>query len=290
MMDESAILDSVRLHLFALQWNAEDEMDTTGDSPNITIQTIQDPEWMRRIIVWLEDTKIRQYEVSERDGLKSTDRTVWPQAVRDYVGRLKCPVPIQDDPSDQNIVLLSLGAFVWVLAHAVALAYDDGNEAGLGYSEIMSERVAKSSIRPEIYKGLNLEVLKDIDDPKSVEAFQNVCDALSVRRSTIRGSGITLDDVSKCAYRIEREIIPLLKNGGSLGFSLDDDEKIRETIPLGFSTGDDTVDLAARVLRILHIKELCRLQNAIDDAIVKHQDLTANPRTETGRHKKKKTR
>jgi RLL motif-containing protein 1 len=264
-------------------------MDTAGDSPDITIETIQDPEWIRRIIVWVEDTKIRQLEVSERDGLKSTDKTVWSQAVREYVGRLKCPVPIHGDGSSDS-EMLSLGAFVWVLAHAVALAYDDGNEGGLGYNEIMEERVAKSSIRPEIYKGLNLGILKDIDDPKSVEAFQKVCDTLSVRRSITNGSGITLDDVSKCAYRIEREIIPLLKNGGSFGFSLDDDEKIRETIPLGFSTGDDMVDLAARVLRILHIKELRRLQNAIDDAIVKHQDLTANPRTETGRHKKKKTR
>ena len=72
-------------------------------------------------------------------------------------------------------------------------------------------------------------------------------------------------------------------------FSLNEDEAIQQTVPLGFTTGDDALDLAARVLRILHIKDLRRLQNVVDDAIVTHQEITANPRTEDGRPRKKKT-
>lgn len=53
--------------------------------------------------------------------------------------------------------------------------------------------------------------------------------------------------------------------------------------PLGFATGDADVDAAAKALRILHVRDLVRLQKQIDGALSAVQALTADPRVESGR-------
>ena len=51
--------------------------------------------------------------------------------------------------------------------------------------------------------------------------------------------------------------------------------------PLGFETGgSEALDAACRVLRMLHVQHLRRLQDAVNTAIVSMQEYTANPRTD----------
>ena len=50
--------------------------------------------------------------------------------------------------------------------------------------------------------------------------------------------------------------------------------------PLGFETGSAPLDEASRVLRMLHVRELRRLQDEVNHAVVKLQEFTANPRTD----------
>ena len=52
-----------------------------------------------------------------------------------------------------------------------------------------------------------------------------------------------------------------------------------EHVPLGFSTGDEATDAAAKVLRMLLVGDLRRLQTSADEAIEELQALTANPQT-----------
>ncbi|EIE26545.1 hypothetical protein COCSUDRAFT_59071 [Coccomyxa subellipsoidea C-169] len=66
--------------------------------------------------------------------------------------------------------------------------------------------------------------------------------------------------------------IELRKGPGSPAF-LD-----MSSYPLGFSMGDEKTDLAAKILRMLYIKDLRALQTQIDDMIVQIQEFTANPR------------
>lgn len=48
----------------------------------------------------------------------------------------------------------------------------------------------------------------------------------------------------------------------------------------GFDLGDPVLDEAAKVLRLLHIKELRHLQTSINELIVAVQSVTANPKTD----------
>ena len=54
-----------------------------------------------------------------------------------------------------------------------------------------------------------------------------------------------------------------------------------EQIELGFETGDYITAEAAKIFRLLHVKELRELQDSANEAIVNVQALTANPKTDT---------
>ena len=55
----------------------------------------------------------------------------------------------------------------------------------------------------------------------------------------------------------------------------------KEKLPLGFDLGDKALNEAALVLRLLHIEQLRKLQNDANKALVKIQQITANPITDT---------
>ena len=50
--------------------------------------------------------------------------------------------------------------------------------------------------------------------------------------------------------------------------------------PLGFSTGDATLDRAAVILRMLYVADLRELQDAVNDILVTVQEFTAQPKTD----------
>ena len=54
-----------------------------------------------------------------------------------------------------------------------------------------------------------------------------------------------------------------------------------QSIDLGFDTNDKELNEAAKILRLLHIKELRDLQTRINETIVLIQEVTANPKTDS---------
>ena len=50
--------------------------------------------------------------------------------------------------------------------------------------------------------------------------------------------------------------------------------------PLGFSSGDATVDRCATVLRMLYLRDLRELQDGVNGILETAQQYTANPKTD----------
>jgi len=86
---------------------------TTPDSFNI-----KDEQSVRKLVVWLEDQKIRHYAIEARRPLKQITEKSWPLTFEKYLSDMQCP--LAPEP---------LAACVdWLLAVAVQLEYSENPE------------------------------------------------------------------------------------------------------------------------------------------------------------------
>lgn len=58
------------------------------------------------------------------------------------------------------------------------------------------------------------------------------------------------------------------------------DREVLDELPLGFTTGDGAVDRFAKIVRVLHVRQLRELQDGINDDVARMQQVTANPKTD----------
>ena len=97
---------------------------------------------------------------------------------------------------------------------------------------------------------------------------------------------ITVEHIRKAKAVLESQVLPCLAASRIPGSEGDASAaSVLTGLPLGFSTGDQGVDIAATVLRMLYIKDMRELQDQIDSAIVKMQEITADPKTDGAMHK-----
>jgi hypothetical protein len=71
------------------------------------------------LVCWLEDTKIRGLEVSDRAALK-VDSAAWEEAFRNYLAVLNCPFIFEASTL--------LDCVDWLVSYAVSLEYSDKAE------------------------------------------------------------------------------------------------------------------------------------------------------------------
>ena len=67
------------------------------------------------LVCWLEDRKIRELEISEREELRC-DSEIWDESVLRYLERLSCPFRWPNEDTD---------CIDWLIAFAVSIEYDE---------------------------------------------------------------------------------------------------------------------------------------------------------------------
>lgn len=101
---------SWKRHLACLQY------PDTVDSIDIT-----SPYQQSRLIIWLEDRKIREFTVADREGLRANISSahgleVWTNAVKEYLYVLCCPYEWESERVE---------CIIWLIQYAVNVEYED---------------------------------------------------------------------------------------------------------------------------------------------------------------------
>lgn len=102
---------------------------------------------------------------------------------------------------------------------------------------------------------------------------------------TSAGDRIDEKDVDRAIAMLETELLPVAQWSEGLASNAENPEAptpsqiLSSMVPLGFATGDDQIDLIARVVRLMHLKDLRNLQTEVDTILTSVQEITANPRT-----------
>jgi len=203
-----------------------------------------------KIILWLEEEKIRLYEKIDRKALRDFNKN-WYTHVQDYAKELGVPA---EDLSERNVnaKLSVLNGLTNIAVHDI---YRDCAEA----NELVVVPSAKAADEGEKQRLTAL-----------IPAINRLLDFYSL--PTLPEAAVDADTVAALRCVHARVCPP---SADITGTPLDLDR-----LPTGLSIDDPEVKRAAAVLRLLHGLELQQLQVNINHVINELQSLTADPKTD----------
>ena len=238
---------------------------------------------------WLEDKFIRQYPIEERGPLRSGEFA----AVREYAQELGSPQSV--------LTHFDNGRFLPLVTYLVAVAVQyeysdkreqyecteaasaDGGEGLIAPTDTELLRIAAAfqvNTRADATATM-LEVVKAVRKTPPREGVRSAGEAMlpslppellacttASRRSTAcsSSSAHSISAAQKTAARSGQQARPFAPLS-------------ERTFPLGFAAEPRLVE-PARVLRLLHVRQLRVLQDAVNAAIETLQEFTANPKTD----------
>jgi len=227
-----------------------------------------DPTDARQVFVlvsWLEDTKVRSRPVEDRGALREHGEE-WPKTFQAYLAELGC--------ARTAITRVGAGNFgaaiLWLVNYAVYLEYRDRLDEGVPLNSSPAVTFEWLSRHASAESGANAPDEIASGDGKHLN---ELCELLGIPASS--DSNEVLRAVTSL-LKDKALVSAAVASGQALPSAADCTE---EQYPLGFSTGDASVDKIARVLRLLYTAHLRDVQVAVNEMIVQAQEFTANPKT-----------
>lgn len=227
-----------------------------------------DPGSLSTLAAWLEDRHLRQLAIEDREPLRSAA----PGALVAFLHELGA--------SDDLIEACKAGDDArvrrWLVALALHYEYGDNRETHETAAAATLAADAGGLIPANDPNLLALAELVGVQQPSdsasSTETLQAVLKAARQRPRPSPGPAPPQKRPAAEAASSSARSAPRPR-GPLAGLSA-------ETFPLGFETGSESLDAAARVLRMCHVRELRSLQDSVNRAIVCMQEFTANPKTD----------
>ncbi|XP_055376385.1 RNA transcription, translation and transport factor protein [Condylostylus longicornis] len=213
------------------------------------------------MVLWLEDMKIRNLRIENREALRKIDNLQqWEKEYTKYKANLG--MPVFNKPAEE---------MAWLLSHAVRLEYLD---CPARYKDITSVNVENKR------KSSNTNV----PNMKSKNVFDNMDYSHPDFEQGVRTLASQLGFVNYLSHEVllEAAAIFINKNKDILA-----GKRTQVTgSPLSFEekyivSKDRRLDLAVRIMRFNQIYKLRDLQTKINEAIVAVQNVTADPKTDT---------
>lgn len=216
---------------------------------------------MRQLVVWLEDQKIRHLKIEDRTGLRDTAGDGWEPAFQQYLAELNCPYT-----GGRKEFILD-----WLLGYAVRLEHGDDAEAYRAVTRSSVEQaVSTSGPSSNPLDKLNFD---DAEFKAGVTSLSMLLQVPPHKDHLEQLKGISL----LVSTALSKEAL-----AQSVSASNTKDEHIPlDKTELGFEAGDYILNEAAKIVRLLHLKELRDLQSKINSAIVAVQAITADPKTDS---------
>lgn len=75
---------------------------------------VSDTQHFRKVILWLEDQKIRHYTIEDRKKLRDITSEEWPKTFEKYCNDVKCPIAKNE-----------IDQLEWFLGYAIWLEFGD---------------------------------------------------------------------------------------------------------------------------------------------------------------------
>ncbi|XP_044745576.1 RNA transcription, translation and transport factor protein [Coccinella septempunctata] len=230
--------------------------------PGVDSINIKDETTFRRIVVWLERNKIKQAGSETVNALSNLKSNEWRKAYEKYRLFLGCPNTLTTDEECLN----------WLAGYAIHEQYSQ--KKNVYNKHAVQEDVKPLKNVPNVTTENPLDKL-DFQSNEFMEGINKIAKMLYITPHP--DPTITLKAVRHIIT--ERFTSVALQNPEKFivkgtPFPLHDAD-------LGIDLGDPVLKHAAKILRMLYIQDLRNLQTRANELIVKAQNVTANPKTDT---------
>lgn len=232
------------------------------DFPNPEKFDVNDDSNFKAIILWLEDQKIRHFKIEDRTALRNIQDSNWEATAQNYTSELTCPYSLSDRPATLD----------WLLGYAVRLEYGDEAEK---YKNVTPEQFQQKKTMAMGKSSNPLDAL-DFDDAEFKAGVTSLSMLLQVPPHHDH-----LEQLKACCILLKEKYSTEALEDALKVTSKKDEHIPLDKTELGFEAGDYIMTDAAKVLRLLHLRDLRDLQTQINTAIVAVQAITANPKTDS---------
>lgn len=245
-------MKSLENKLAAIGYVAKDSFDSSDETK------------FRMLVAWLEDQKIRFYKEEERAALRSYSATAWDGAFEKYLDDLECPAVVRNNRGSLTNWLLNL-----------AVRYDYGDNVDR-YRPMTKDNISSGKLSGKAAAAAAIDALNNLDmtSPDFVNgvlATAKVANIMEHENSLLVLKALAIF----CEARLSESAVDDFKNNREPAISI-----ALKDVELGLDIEDAVLRDATKVLRLLHINELRKLQTQINEAIVAAQTVTANPKTD----------
>jgi len=217
-----------------------------------------------KVIVWLEEEKIRLYSREERKALRQFDRNWWNTFIQ-YCRELGLKLDeasVRDAAANRSALLDRL------VSLAVQDIYKDAIEEQRLTPAADADAMRQNGHAPS---GNRAGATTGLSVGKLVSPVNRMLQVLDLPLLPAQGR-VTEEELLAALQCVLVRVRPV---------ETDQTHKPKLDLPLGFECIDKDVRDAAVVLRLLHGRELRKLQTNINGMINKLQEIVADPRTDT---------
>ena len=183
----------------------------------------------------------------------------WNAHFRDYLKKLECPYSVDTQRE---------AAIFWLASHALSFDYEDGKQV---YEEKILSKQESGGETPAATNDKPLETkldslihdvgINDVEiEGKTLLEKSQLLERVVRRKFSTRA---VRDAKKKKADNFEAEVLDI------------------NEFPLGFTTGSESLDRAAIVLKMMYIAELRDMQQGVNQVLTIAQEYTGDPKTDS---------
>mmetsp|Transcript_59933 Transcript_59933/g.73419 ORF Transcript_59933/g.73419 Transcript_59933/m.73419 type:complete len:274 (+) Transcript_59933:68-889(+) len=249
--------------------------------PHWATFNINEYENIKSLIVYLEGQYIRELTANERQPLKDIKKKNWIDTFESYLDRLDCPYNLcfidnKKNVSCDNWVLL----IEWLLSEAISREWQDNKK-------VYNAKKPKRRTKNKEYKINNIltneckNELKKLCQLLNIPYYNNIkilCNTLYnfIKQKFDPLSIYNFEEYTKEESKQNKKNIKdnRYKNTNNYNDIINNFSQY-----LDFDTGNDKVNAAAIILRMLYIYNLKQEQSQLNEIINFIQTFTANPKT-----------
>ncbi|EZA51948.1 hypothetical protein DMN91_007532 [Ooceraea biroi] len=221
----------------------------------------------RKVIIWLEDQKIRHYTIEDRKQLRNITSPEWPKAFEKYCHDVECPIKSEEGKNEAD-------QLEWFVGYAIWLDFGDDCQK---YQQVTGSKAKpKNEVKIPSIKSTNPLDNLDFDSNDFKTGVSLIAKVLNVPKHS--DHLVTLQACSKLVCNKLSADAPKQHNNVT---STKGKPLTAMTVESSFNMGDIMLDNAAKGLSLLYIQDLRNLQTKINETIVAVQNITANPKTDT---------